>query len=922
MKKYTFTLMLIILGTACLLPQLSFGQSPVTLIVKYEGKTISSGAVIPVHGTHQQVDLTSGLSILNNANEPVEIKVTKSVLNSNDNPKHFFAINGNAYPGNTSLNVTIEAGQTNNSFEAFYNPETVQGISIVSYLFTDQNNPENQVKIDFLFTTFSFKPSSKGAALLGNIETESNQDVDQAVVAAFSASGSCVGIAPLIPESGKSYMNMTIYGNDGYESGLTENESFVLKLFSSNNGELIGTYPEVNGWYDNHFLPIPAWNNPETIYTFQDSFIVTATASEGGTVQPATQTSLIGDNVNVMANPLPGYEFSHWSVTGIEAADSLNPMLEFIMPSNNVSAHAVFRKILYIVSATAQTGGTVAPANQIMYFGDAVVVEAIVNNGFTFNGWEATGVSLTNEMANPLNFTMPNNNVSLHAKFTSGCSSNWSPPSNLQFNMQLVAQILIDGQISLNPNDVLGAFVGDECRGIANPNPSLDGIVFLTIGSDVAFGEQVELKIWNSNSCSECNAIPGFEFVNQGEIGTFLEPYQVRCGAIQDITFGQGYTWFSLNVNPGNMSPASLFTALTPCYDDRVIGQTSFALYTGSAWVGSLTNLGMDKMYRMKLCSSQSVSLMGDAAALNPINLNAGYTWLGYQPQQCQTVSATMAGLSPGPSYDDRVIGQSSFALFTGSTWVGSLTQMCPGKGYVVKLANAQTLTYPAPSAKSSSGEPEIFELVSPTGIYPAVNHQHSMMVVAKLQLPDGMISLNEKDVVYAYINGEVRGIGNPMPDADGAIFMSISDNEDLSKPISFMVWLDDLQELLPLNETLSFEPLSAVGNLDNPFILTIGEMVDMDETEAGIWIGEPYPNPFNEQTTVPYFLKEAAELSFSIYDSRGVKVKAESSFASDKGHQQFSIERIGLAKGVYVLKVNISNYSTTVIKMTKLIIN
>ncbi len=275
------------------------------------------------------------------------------------------------------------------------------------------------------------------------------------------------------------------------------------------------------------------------------------------------------------------------------------------------------------------------------------------------------------------------------------CSSNWSPPSNLQFNMQLVAQIRIDGQVSLNPNDVLGAFVGDECRGIASPDPALDGIIFLTIGSNEGINEQIELKIWNSSNCSECNAIPGFAFVNQGEIGTFLEPYQVRCGAIQDITFGQGYTWFSLNVNPGNMSPASLFSTLTPCYDDRVIGQTSFALFTGSAWVGSLTNLGMDKMYRMKLCSQQSMSLMGDAALLSPISLSNGYTWLGYSPQECLPINQALANMSPSPSYDDRLIGQSSFALFTGSQWVGTLSTLCPNEGYVIRLASASNLKWP-----------------------------------------------------------------------------------------------------------------------------------------------------------------------------------------------------------------------------------
>lgn len=500
------------------------------------------------------------------------------------------------------------------------------------------------------------------------------------------------------------------------------------------------------------------------------------------------------------------------------------------------------------------------------------------------------------------------------------CSSSWTPLPNLQYNMQIVAQILINGQVSLNPNDVVGAFVGDECRGIGSPSPEFNGLVFLTVSSDVASGEQIELKIWKSNECSECNAIPGFAFVNQAEIGTFLEPYQVRCGAIQDITFGQGYTWFSLNVNPGSMSPNSLFTTLTPCYDDRVIGQTSFALFTGSSWIGSLTNLGLDKMYRMKLCSAQSLSLMGDAAPLSTIILAAGYTWLGYQPQECQSVSAAMAGLSPGPSYDDRVIGQNSFALFTGTTWVGSLTQMCPGKGYVIKLANSQSLTYPTSSAKSSSGEPQTVELVSPTGIYPEVNHQHTMMVVAKLQLPDGMVSLNEKDVIYAYIEGEVRGIGHPMTGADGTIFLSIAENTEHPKPITFMVWLDEQQQLLPLNETLSFKPLAAMGELNNPFILTLGEMVGLNEMTDGIWIGEPYPNPFTKSVSIKLYVAKPSEVTVNLYDPLGARVYRQSVNYPNAGLYTLDIEPKSTSSNLYHLELMISQEKSQTKKYFKII--
>ncbi len=375
-------------------------------------------------------------------------------------------------------------------------------------------------------------------------------------------------------------------------------------------------------------------------------------------------------------------------------------------PTSAISGHhspAVGTAQTYAVTAVEGISyvWTVPPGSSIMQGQGSPVITIMI-------GTDSGAITVT-----PTNVCGTGSTTSL--EIHPACGSNWTPLTNLQFNMQLVAQIKIDGQVSLNPNDVLVAFVGDECRGIASPDPLQDGIVFLTIGSNEGINEQVELKIWNSNTCSECNAIPGFAFVNQGEIGTFLEPYQVRCGAIQDITFGQGYTWFSLNVNPGSMSPASLYADLTPCYDDRVFGQTSFALYTGSAWVGSLTNLDMDKMYRMKLCSQQDLSLMGEVAPSNPIHLSAGYTWLGYTPQECLPINEALAHMTLPPTYDDRLIGQNAFALYTGSQWVGTLTTLCPGEGYVIRMANATTLNWPLAPPQAA------FNAIPRTGAAPLV---------------------------------------------------------------------------------------------------------------------------------------------------------------------------------------------------------
>lgn len=202
---------------------------------------------------------------------------------------------------------------------------------------------------------------------------------------------------------------------------------------------------------------------------------------------------------------------------------------------------------------------------------------------------------------------------------------------------------------------------------------------------------------------------------------------------------------------------------------------------------------------------------------------------------------------------------------------------------------------------------------------YAAKSHQqHTMMLLGKLDLGGGIIATNASDIIYAFIDSECRGIAHPMSEHEGLIFLSIAENTEQSKTISFMAWLDERQELLPLNESMSFEPLAAIGEYNNPFIFTLGEMVGMDETSGGSWIGEPYPNPFKDRTTVPYFLNESSEISYKIYDSRGVQAGPATQIAAVKGRQQFEINAAGLAKGVYLLVVTASNQN----KMIRLVIH
>lgn len=448
--------------------------------------------------------------------------------------------------------------------------------------------------------------------------------------------------------------------------------------------------------------------------------------------------------------------------------------------------------------------------------GENILIEAIAQEGFKFINWTNEAGDLVSSEA-AFNYLMPAHDTTFIANFV--CTPIWTEPANLQYNMQIVGLLRLDQIVVTDSNAVVGAFVGDECRGIASPIPELGGLVFMTVSSNEATGELVTLKIWNPDFCESCTAVQAFTFENQLQLGTLDEPFIIEC--LNEITlnlnFNQSYTWFSINVVQYDMSPDALLVDLQPCYNDRIIGQHEFAVYSGTEWVGSLTELSPYEMYRMRLCSAQNISLTANQAPNETISLLAGSTWLGYRPNVCLSVNTALANLTPPPAYNDRILGQNAFALYNGNQWIGSLTQLCPGKGYIMKLTNNSELTYPTARKSSEKYIAENTPVFDHNGVYPRQDFAYGMMLVAQLALEE---KLDSTVTIYAYSGAELCGVASINQEQNNLIFMHIGADRNLNNDVHFKVSFDENKTQLDLKEHISFQANAAVGDLKSPLLL------------------------------------------------------------------------------------------------------
>lgn len=115
----------------------------------------------------------------------------------------------------------------------------------------------------------------------------------------------------------------------------------------------------------------------------------------------------------------------------------------------------------------------------------------------------------------------------LFAVFTASslwAQPNWkvNDPAQYQYSMTVLCELFLEKEVSTNPNDLIAAFYGNECRAIASPDES--GKVFMTVRSNSAAGERIAFKIWDSKNDKEYDLSQTLNFEDGATYGDFQTP--------------------------------------------------------------------------------------------------------------------------------------------------------------------------------------------------------------------------------------------------------------------------------------------------------------------------------------------------------------------------------------------------------------
>ena len=93
----------------------------------------------------------------------------------------------------------------------------------------------------------------------------------------------------------------------------------------------------------------------------------------------------------------------------------------------------------------------------------------------------------------------------------------WVAPEDYDYTSSMTAVISMDSLVT-SSEDVLAAFIGDECRGIATYD---SGLFYLYIAGP---GETVTLRYWSAHFTNLFAAEP-ISFVNDVQLGSTAQPF-------------------------------------------------------------------------------------------------------------------------------------------------------------------------------------------------------------------------------------------------------------------------------------------------------------------------------------------------------------------------------------------------------------
>lgn len=459
----------------------------------------------------------------------------------------------------------------------------------------------------------------------------------------------------------------------------------------------------------------------------------------------------------------------------------------------------------------------------------------------------------------------------------------------------IIARLSLPAGVAQSEYDIIAAFTDGECVGIAHPQylSSYDAwYVMMTVYGNNDLKDNPDSKmqfcLWNAESgitYSSVKVLPSaFRFTPNMVKGTLADPVvlEVTNRLQQTLALQEDWNWISLNIKPVSSQTEKVFE---PVLGDITTIKSKTQLFTvntpDTTYGGTLKTMGVTSSYCVKALWNTSLTI--EVTAVNcsqtPLSIRKGWNWIGYLPLQTMSVNSALADIEPVA--DDLLKSKTAFAVYDGSEWVGTLTRMTAGEGYMYlsHAAEAFTFRYPesngltAQRTNSVSGPTANRTAIqlptsnSASGLFEPVTDPYSgnMSVVARVM--KGTEPLHDVEV-GVFAGEECRGAATEEfinnGSTNGYWFLTIAGDEPL--PLTIKVYDPNTQQMYIVSQTLTYTDDAIIGTLATPYIIQLDDTDGINQVASDKESGNTVYKVF--ENGIIYILRNGQK-----YDTTGRRV-------------------------------------------------
>ena len=402
-------------------------------------------------------------------------------------------------------------------------------------------------------------------------------------------------------------------------------------------------------------------------------------------------------------------------------------------------------------------------------------------------------------------------------------------------NMALVARAVTNKRVCTNEETLVAAFNQEGlCVGLGSPqyNARFDTYyVMMTIFGNAT--EPLTFSIWDAD---DGQVYPFTEvYINQEKQGSIIFSSNAMIGSLQQpanivatdaneqrLNLLTGWNWMSLSVMPDadHQTPEAIFSDKLGA-TAQVKYKNQFAQRSSSIWFNDDVNpllMLPGRMYKVLSSNAAEISIIGQTLKPSelPVEIVSGYNWIGYNANFNASLADAFANLHPADG--DVVRSKRAFAIYDNHEWMGTLTQLTPGEGYLYYNSTSETKSFHYPEATMQHSAPrQALRMEAPTHYTPVDDSAYpgNMTLIARIE--DGGVPVADAELAV-FVDGECRAASNRV--IRGSLFFVTIPGQGSGQKLTFRVWMNEQE--YSYDPQLIYEDDAMLGTPDEPIVINV----------------------------------------------------------------------------------------------------